>query len=289
MDMHAVSTLAVDVITLDGDLQPRAQIDLATVQEYAQLMADGRQFPPVVVFHDGSIYWLADGYHRVHAMRASGIATAECIVRQGSKTDGVAYSLHANAEHGKQRDSSDYRKAYEIGCRYSLFGADDSKAVAAALGCSLRWADRLTETARERARQERDAEMARREAAGESTREIAKAVGLDQSTVVRRLADAKANSAEMHRPETLALTNALGLPPDLPPRIKPDATRAILAESRARSDVLFPVGRALEAFASLPSVDAVLRADPDRKWSDINEFMPIAAAWINELKEKWNE
>ncbi len=32
------------------------------VLDYAEDMAAGATFPPVEVYYDGSIYWLADGY-----------------------------------------------------------------------------------------------------------------------------------------------------------------------------------------------------------------------------------
>ncbi len=55
---------------LDPDLQPREQIDLLTVEEYAQVIKTGDVLPPVVVFFDGATHWLADGYHRWHAHKA---------------------------------------------------------------------------------------------------------------------------------------------------------------------------------------------------------------------------
>src|SRR5690348_8493475 len=41
-----------------------------TNNDYTQAMVDGAEFPPLVVFWDGSDYWLADGFHRHSAMRA---------------------------------------------------------------------------------------------------------------------------------------------------------------------------------------------------------------------------
>ncbi len=292
--MSAIEKLArvrLDGITLDADLQPRAEIDLATVQEYAQLMADGHAFPPLVVFNDGASGWLADGFHRYHALRAIQREDCDCVVHTGTKADAVAFSLSANSGHGKQRVAADYRKAYEIGCQYRLFEAASSKSVAAALGCSLRWADKLTERAREDRDIAKQDAIARGRSEGKSIREIARETGVSVGTVYASVQ--KSHCAETERLDhpTRRLTDILGLPPDLPPRIVPEdpaRTRQVLAQSRAKSDVLYPVGRALEAFASLPDVDAVIAADPTRRWSDINEFLPHARAWINALSEKWN-
>lgn len=280
---ESISRVKIDAITLDSDLQPRAEIDLATVQEYAQLMADGHAFPPLVVFSDGASGWLADGFHRYHAMRALNRAECDCIVHVGTKAEAVAFSLSANSGHGKQRVANDYRKAYDIGCRYRLFDPDATKAVAAALGCSLRWADKLTERAREEKERERVVQVPPMQAAGLSNREIGRRLGVSDKTV-KAIAE-KANSAEIPQ-------HALALPLESRPPVltadDPSRTRQVLAESRARTDVLYPVGRALEAFASLPDVDDVIAADPARRWGDINEFLPHARAWINALSEKWN-
>jgi hypothetical protein len=37
----------------------------------------GRNSPPVVVFYDGTSYWLADGFHRVKAAEQAGGANPE--------------------------------------------------------------------------------------------------------------------------------------------------------------------------------------------------------------------
>ena len=61
--------LNLAVIRIDGGTQARAKIDDDVVQEYAAHMRDGDQFPPITVFHDGSDYWLGDGFHRYFATK----------------------------------------------------------------------------------------------------------------------------------------------------------------------------------------------------------------------------
>ena len=53
---------ALDALTLDPDLQPRAAIDKDVLEDYGQHLVDGVQFPPVIAFFDGETRWLADGY-----------------------------------------------------------------------------------------------------------------------------------------------------------------------------------------------------------------------------------
>ena len=46
--------------------------------------------------------------------------TGTAEVRNGTALDAVLISLVANAEHGKRHEAGDYRKAYDIACRYKL-------------------------------------------------------------------------------------------------------------------------------------------------------------------------
>ena len=95
----------------------------------------------------------------------------------GSRRDALAVSLSANARHGLQRRTLNYRRAYETACPQPVVEPTDSDAVAKLLQCSGSWADKLTAEAREAARAVRDAEIVRLKGEGTSNREIARKTG----------------------------------------------------------------------------------------------------------------
>ena len=103
--------LELTQIKTDGGTQPRAALDQFVLDDYAQAMRAGVQFPPVVVFYDGEHYWLADGFHRTKATGQAELNLIEAEVRQGTRRDAVLYSVGANATHGKPRTSEDKRRA----------------------------------------------------------------------------------------------------------------------------------------------------------------------------------
>lgn len=98
-------------IRTDGGTQPRAEIDIAVVAEYADDMARGDVFPPVRVVYDGSDYWLVDGFHRVQAAKKCSRQTIESHITQGTVEDARWLSLAANARHGKRRTRADKQRA----------------------------------------------------------------------------------------------------------------------------------------------------------------------------------
>ncbi|MBK9122788.1 MAG: ParB-like nuclease domain-containing protein [Chloroflexi bacterium] len=98
--------LTLDFIRLDGGTQTRVGIEQAIVADYAEQMAAGAVFPPVIVFHDGTDHWLADGFHRVEAAKQAGCAEIAADIRDGSKRDAVLFSVSANAAHGLRRAHS---------------------------------------------------------------------------------------------------------------------------------------------------------------------------------------
>lgn len=104
-------TLKIAQIRLDGGTQPRDAINLEAVAEYSDAMASGATFPPLTVFRDGADLWLADGFHRWHALRKIGIEDAICDLRNGTQRDAVLHSLGANDSHGLRRSAADKRKA----------------------------------------------------------------------------------------------------------------------------------------------------------------------------------
>lgn len=103
--------MKLEAIRIDGGTQPRASISLALVDDYAESMEGGAEFPSVVVFHDGKDYWLADGFHRYHAAAKAGLAEIACEVKKGTVRDAVLYSVGSNAAHGARRTNVDKREA----------------------------------------------------------------------------------------------------------------------------------------------------------------------------------
>ena len=105
--------LRIDQLRLDGGTQPRAEINRSTLRDYADALSDETIFPPVTVFYDGAAYWLADGFHRVHAHKYLNWLEVEADVHQGTRRDAVLYSVGANAVHGLRRTNDDKRRAVE--------------------------------------------------------------------------------------------------------------------------------------------------------------------------------
>lgn len=98
-------------IKADNRAQPRKDLNTDMTQAYAEAMADGAVFPPVIVFFDGDDYWLADGFHRRYAAMSILLASIPCEVRAGGLRDAILFSCQVNATHGVQRSSEDKRRA----------------------------------------------------------------------------------------------------------------------------------------------------------------------------------
>jgi hypothetical protein len=111
--------LNLNQIRLDGGTQPRAEMQLAVVDDYTELMREGVVFPPVVVFHDGTDYWLADGFHRVAAAkRARPNQPIDVDVHQGTQSDAQWYSYGVNKTHGQRRNVKDKERAVKAALRH---------------------------------------------------------------------------------------------------------------------------------------------------------------------------
>lgn len=110
-DKLPANNIALASISIDGGTQSRASVDQAVVADYADAMRNGSVFPPIVLFHDGKAYWLADGFHRYHALKATGAQRVIADVRQGTRRDAILFSVGANATHGLKRSDADKRIA----------------------------------------------------------------------------------------------------------------------------------------------------------------------------------
>jgi lysophospholipase L1-like esterase len=109
-----LSAVALLDIRLDGGTQAREEIHPDTVSDYAQVLRQGKTLPAVVVFYDGAVYWLADGFHRYFAHRELGLERVEADIRQGTQRDAVLYAAGANDTHGLRRSNADKRRAVKM-------------------------------------------------------------------------------------------------------------------------------------------------------------------------------
>lgn len=101
-------------ILTDAGTQTRAGLNHDVIADYATEKKSGKKYPPLVVFTDGKLYWLADGFHRLAAATRNQEKIVDCDVRKGTRLDAIKFALGANASHGLRRTNADKRKSVEI-------------------------------------------------------------------------------------------------------------------------------------------------------------------------------
>lgn len=106
-----IEMLNIKLISIDKGTQSRVAISQETVDDYARQMEDGAKFPPIVVYHDGIEYYLADGFHRYFATKKLNKEGIEADVLNGTLREAVLYSLKANKAHGLRPSVEDKRKS----------------------------------------------------------------------------------------------------------------------------------------------------------------------------------
>lgn len=109
MDVIArqVLYLEIDALERDMELQARVSLNADVVKDYADQMAAGAVFPPVLVFARPGAHALVDGFHRVAAREALGFTTVLAEIRQGTREDALWHGLTANQTHGLRRTNDD--------------------------------------------------------------------------------------------------------------------------------------------------------------------------------------
>jgi hypothetical protein len=125
--------LPISAIERDLSIQCREHLNIATVNEYAEAMAAGNEFPPIVVFGSGVRAWIGDGWHRL-LQQSKSTAHIGAEVRDGGRIDAVKHALGANAAHGNRRTNADKRRCVEIALRE--FSKLSSRAIAEMCGVS---------------------------------------------------------------------------------------------------------------------------------------------------------
>ena len=110
----ATQELSLSAINIYGGTQTRLRTTDEAVESYADEMANGTEFPPIVVYFDGATYWLADGFHRFLATKRNSQETIRAEVHEGGRTDALRHALGANATNGVCRTNDDKRNAVQI-------------------------------------------------------------------------------------------------------------------------------------------------------------------------------
>lgn len=101
--------LKLSQIRTDGKTQSRKSIDPKWVKNYAENMKEGAIFPLPVVFFDGKDHWLADGFHRVAAMKSNGLLEIEVEIKEGGVRDAKLFAIGANNLHGRNMSFDEIR------------------------------------------------------------------------------------------------------------------------------------------------------------------------------------
>lgn len=323
--LHAVQDVPITDLILDDALQPRCEIDLSLIEDYAMLLMEGTELPPLTVFRDGAQrLWLADGYHRLRAHRALDRTEVPCDVQSGERIDAIQYSVVANAQHGKPRSRGDLARSYDILKREGLVVPGDAVRVQTLLQCSGRWAFKLTQADRDRAKRERDRAILEKHREGIGQRGIARETGIPVQTinsVLNRVSEKCAvQSSDTSPPGT---ANDPSLPVSIvahpapcevfAPQVDPASTEALpdvqnsasapvpadpatAADSLPRfEDYVDPVAleawyrviKALQAVAALQPVPALIQSPCPQVFHAVEAALPAAAAWLQRFEQEF--
>lgn len=109
-----IVSVKIASIKMDSELQPREAITDEAVEEYAEAMKAGVEFPPCVVVKQGKTHWLCDGFHRVAAAKRIKRKAVECEVIEGNKQQAIWLAAAANLTHGVRRTNADKRRAVHM-------------------------------------------------------------------------------------------------------------------------------------------------------------------------------
>ena len=141
-----MTTLKLSSIRIDGGTQARVSLNQTIVQEYAQNIADGDNFPEIVVFFDGSDYWLSDGFHRYFAYKSNKVEEVEVDLREGTKDDAILFGFQANKHRGLRMSHEDIRSIITRMIHHPFWGQWTNASIASHLGVSAMTVGRVKKT-----------------------------------------------------------------------------------------------------------------------------------------------
>jgi hypothetical protein len=105
--------LSLERIRTEGT-QVRVALSETVIREYADALARGDEFPPIEVYDDETVHWLADGFHRLQAAKQAGRDSIAATIHPGGQREALLHALSANDTHGYRRTDMDRRHAIEL-------------------------------------------------------------------------------------------------------------------------------------------------------------------------------
>jgi hypothetical protein len=108
-------SLPVDLLRIDAGTQSRLAINEEVVEDYSEIVEGSKQWPfdEIDVFHDGSDYLVADGFHRTLGAKRAKRASIPCRVHKGTAIDARIFGMTANDRHGLRMSRADKRSCVE--------------------------------------------------------------------------------------------------------------------------------------------------------------------------------
>ena len=103
------TTLAIQQIVADEQIQPRLSLNNEDVETYKQAIEGGAEMEPLIVFYDGKINWLSSGFTRRKAYEMANVTEIPVEVRQGTKRDAWLFAKSAN-KHGRRFTNEEKRR-----------------------------------------------------------------------------------------------------------------------------------------------------------------------------------
>jgi hypothetical protein len=97
-----VLELEIKSIHIPWDLFPRVITGVVEdkVKEYAEMVKNGIEFDPILVWDKGNEYWVIDGVHRIEAYKRAGRPTIKAqLISCKDKTDYRIKAIQANLKH----------------------------------------------------------------------------------------------------------------------------------------------------------------------------------------------
>jgi len=96
---------------LSARVQARAVLPPEAIERYTEALRAGAEFPPLTVFYDGVLHYVADGFLRAEAYKRVGRSHVLCEIRPGSLREARLYAASCNARHGEPRTLADRRRS----------------------------------------------------------------------------------------------------------------------------------------------------------------------------------